>query len=88
MSPDVALQQITESMVLVMVLSMPPIIVAAVVGIGISLIQALTQVQEQTVSFAIKLVAVAATIAAMAGLLGSEMVNFATKLFTEFPSMT
>lgn len=88
MSPEVALQQITESMVLVMVLSMPPIIVAAVVGIGISLIQALTQVQEQTVSFAIKLVAVAATIAAMAGLLGSEMVNFATKLFTEFPSMT
>lgn len=88
MTPDIALQQITEAMVLVMVLSMPPILVASVVGIGISLLQALTQVQEQTVSFAIKLIAVAATIAAMAGLLGSEMVNFATKLFTDFPSMT
>ncbi|WP_378940856.1 type III secretion system export apparatus subunit SctS [Mesorhizobium sp. ANAO-SY3R2] len=88
MSPDVALQQITESMVLVMVLSLPPILVAAVVGIAVSLIQALTQVQEQTVSFAIKLIAVAITIAAMSGLLGSELVNFTTKLFNDFPSMT
>lgn len=88
MSPDIALQQLTESMLLVLVLSLPPIIVASVVGIAVSLLQALTQVQEQTVSFAIKLIAVAVTIAIMAGMLGSEMVNFTTKLFTEFPSMT
>jgi type III secretion protein S len=88
MSPDVALQQITESMVLVMVLSLPPILVASVVGIAISLLQALTQVQEQTISFAIKLIAVAITIAAMAGLLGSELMNFSIKLFDDFPSMT
>jgi type III secretion protein S len=88
MSPDVALQQLTESMLLVLVLSLPPIIVASVVGIAVSLLQALTQVQEQTVSFAIKLIAVAVTIALMAGMLGSEMVNFTNKLFTDFPSMT
>ena len=88
MSPDLALQQLTQSMLLVMVLSLPPIIVASVVGIVVSLLQALTQVQEQTLSFAIKLIAVAITIAAMAGLLGSEMVNFADKLFTDFPGMT
>lgn len=88
MSPDIALQQLTESMLLVLVLSLPPIIVASVVGIAISLLQALTQVQEQTVSFAIKLIAVAVTIALMAGMLGSEMVNFTNKLFTDFPSMT
>ncbi|KAB0676844.1 type III secretion system export apparatus subunit SctS [Aureimonas leprariae] len=88
MSPSDALQQIQEAMLLVMVLSLPPIIVASVVGILVSLLQALTQVQEQTVSFAIKLIAVAITIAAMAGLLGSEMVNFTTKLFDTFPSMT
>jgi type III secretion protein S len=88
MSPDIALQQLTESMLLVLVLSLPPIIVASVVGIAISLLQALTQVQEQTVSFAIKLIAVAVTIALMAGMLGSEMVNFTNKLFTDFPSLT
>lgn len=72
---------------LVMILSLPPIIVASVVGIAVSLLQALTQVQEQTLSFAIKLIAVALTIAAMAGILGSEMLNFTLKLFDEFPSI-
>ena len=88
MSPDIALHQLTEAMILVMLLSMPPIIVASVVGIVISLLQALTQIQEQTVSFAIKLLAVALTIAAMAGLLGSEILRYTLKLFDEFPSMT
>ena len=88
MSPDDALHQITESMMLVMILSMPPILVASVVGIVISLLQALTQIQEQTLSFAIKLVAVAVTIAAMAGMLGSEMLVYTLKLFDSFPAMT
>jgi type III secretion protein S len=88
MTPEVALHQLTESMILVMLLSMPPIIVASVVGIGVSLIQALTQIQEQTISFAIKLVAVAVTIAGMAGLFGSEMLKFTLKLFNDFPKMT
>ncbi|WP_407048023.1 type III secretion system export apparatus subunit SctS [Methyloraptor flagellatus] len=78
----------SEAMMLVMFLSMPPIVVASVVGIVISLLQALTQIQEQTLSFAIKLVAVAITIAAMAGLLGSQILYFTLKLFNDFPNMT
>lgn len=69
-------------------LSLPPILVASLVGIAISLLQALTQIQEQTVSFAIKLVAVALTIAGMAGLFGSEMLKYTLKLFNDFPNMT
>lgn len=87
MAPEDALFQITESMMLVMVLSLPPIIVASVVGIIVSLLQALTQVQEQTLSFAVKLIAVALTIAAMAGILGSEMLNYTIKLFSDFPKI-
>lgn len=87
MSPDIAMQQLTEAMVLVMILSMPPILAAAIVGILVSLLQALTQLQEQTVSFAIKLIAVGATIALMAGTLGNEILNFASKLFANFPQM-
>ena len=47
MSPDDALHQITELMMLVMILSMPPILVASVVGIVISLLQALTQFRSR-----------------------------------------
>ncbi|MEJ1160541.1 type III secretion system export apparatus subunit SctS [Prosthecomicrobium sp. N25] len=88
MSPNEAVHQVTEAMILVMLLSMPPILVASVVGILVSLLQALTQVQEQTLSFAIKLIAVAATIAAMASLLGNEVLVYTLKLFNEFPNMT
>lgn len=88
MTANDALHQMTQAMVLVMLLSMPPIVVASVVGIIISLLQALTQIQEQTLSFAIKLIAVAATIAAMAGLLGSQILLFTMKLFDEFPNIT
>lgn len=87
MRPEDALFQITEAMMLVMLLSMPPIIVASIVGIIVSLLQALTQVQEQTLSFGIKLIAVAATMAIMAGMMGSEMLNFTVKLFDTFPQI-
>jgi type III secretion protein S len=88
MLPGDAVNLMTEAMMLVMVLSMPPIAVASLVGILVSLIQALTQIQEQTLSFAIKLIAVAITIAATAGFLGSQMLAFTMKLFNDFPKLS
>ena len=87
MKAEDALYYVTESMTLVMLLSMPPIIVASVVGIVVSLLQALTQIQEQTLPFAIKLIAVAITIAAMAGILGSEMLDYTRGIFDNFPKI-
>jgi type III secretion protein S len=87
MTSEDAMFYLTESMMLVMILSMPPIIVASLVGIVVSLLQALTQVQEQTLSFAIKLIAVAVTIVAMSGLLGAQMLDYTLKLFDEFPQI-
>jgi len=87
MTTSTVLSSLTEAMVLVMWLSMPPIVVASVVGIIVSLLQALTQIQEQTLSFAIKLIAVAITIAATAGFLGSQILVFTLKLFNDFPKM-
>ncbi len=47
-----------EALYLIFWLSLPPLAVASVVGTLFSLFQALTQIQEQTLSFAIKLLAV------------------------------
>lgn len=88
MSSSDAISQLNHAMMLVMILSMPPIVVASVVGIVVSLLQALTQVQEQTLSFAIKLIAVAITIAATASWLGSELMVFTLRLFNDFYRMT
>jgi len=88
MSPNEAVHQLNEAMMLVLLLSLPPILVASGVGILVGLLQALTQVQEQTISFAVKLIAVAVTIAAMAGFLGSEIFTYTMNLFNNFPAMT
>jgi type III secretion protein S len=88
MSPNDAINALTEAMVLVMVLSLPPILVASVVGIIVSLLQALTQVQEQTIAFAVKLIAVTIMMAAMASLAGNQLLTYTLGIFNNFPRMT
>ena len=55
---ELAIDYAVKALYLVMILSLPPIIVASVVGIVLSLIQAITQLQEQTLAFGVKLLAV------------------------------
>lgn len=72
-----------RALLLVLFLSMPPIIVAAVVGTLVSLLQALTQIQEQTLGFAIKLAAVLVTILATANWLGEELYQYSLFIFDQ-----
>jgi len=77
----------SRALVLVLMLSGPPIIVASVVGVAVSLIQALTQIQEQTLSFAIKLIAVVITIFATSGWLGGMIFEYSVAIFDTFPQL-
>ena len=65
-----------QALMLTLLLSMPPIIAAAGVGLLISLIQALTQIQEQTLPFAFKLIAVIISIFATARWMGLEVYHY------------
>ena len=58
-APEVVVA-LVRALYLTMLLSLPAIMVAAIVGTLFSLLQALTQIQEQTLSFAVKLIAVPA----------------------------
>lgn len=75
----------TQALYLVLWLSLPPIAVAAIVGTLFSLLQALTQVQEQTLSFAVKLIAVFATLMLAARWISAEIYNFTIAVFDAFP---
>ncbi len=66
---------------LMLLLSMLPIIVATVIGLIVSLLQALTQIQEQTLSFAVKLIAVAATLLLSMNWMGAELYNYTVAIF-------
>ncbi len=71
----------TQALYLVLWLSLPPIVVGSIVGTLFSLFQALTQIQEQTLSFGIKLIAVSVTILLTARWVGGEMFNFTVQIF-------
>jgi type III secretion protein S len=74
----------TQAMYLVLMLSLPPIVVASVVGLGLSLIQAITQLQEQTLTFGIKLIAVVITIFLISGWAGAELIRYSLEIFNNF----
>ncbi len=71
-------------MLLVLRLSLVPIIVATVIGIIVSLLQALTQIQEQTLGFAVKLIAISLTLLVCASWMGAEMLLYTQDIFNHF----
>jgi type III secretion protein S len=76
-----------KALLLTLWLSLPTILVASVIGVLFSLVQALTQIQEQTLSFAVKLIAVGITLYVTARWMGGEIYNYAVMLFDNFSSM-
>ena len=80
-------QHASNALLLVLILSLPPIVVAALVGLLVSLIQALTQIQEQTISFAFKLVAIVITLFLTMGQLGEELFAYGAISFQKISSI-
>lgn len=76
---------LVQALYLTLILSMPTILVASIVGTLFSLFQALTQIQEQTLSFAVKLIAVGVTLFLTAGWTGGELMNYGISVFDSFP---
>lgn len=65
----------------------PMLVVALAVGLIVSIIQAVTQIQEQTLSFVPKLVAVGVTFIIALPWIIQVMVRYTSELFRSLPSM-
>ena len=65
----------------VLTASAPVVLVAMVVGIGIALIQALTQIQEITLTFVPKIVAIMLVVALTGPFIGSQISAFTNVIF-------
>ena len=81
---ELAIDYAVKALYIVMILSLPPIVVASVVGIVVSLVQAITQLQEQTLSFGIKLLAVGVTLFLMGKWIGGEILRYSMDIFNHF----
>ena len=79
--------QITnQALILILILSGPPILISMVLGLMVAIFQAATQIQEQTLSFTVKLFAVILTLMILGGWLGSQITQFTYTIFKTFPS--
>jgi flagellar biosynthetic protein FliQ len=79
--------ELTKSLLVISAkLAMPFLLVVLILGLVIGLLQSLTQLQEQTLTFVPKLVACALVIALAGNWMLVEIVSFATTLLENAPS--
>jgi type III secretion protein S len=76
-----ALALFKQGMILVVILTAPPLAVAVLVGVVTSLVQALMQMQDQTLPFGLKLAAVGLTLAMTGRWIGLELIQFTNMAF-------
>ena len=76
---------VQQALFLVLVASAPPVLMSLVVGFLISVFQATTQIQEQTLSFAPKVVIVFGVLALAGSWIGTQLMRFTFHVFDRFP---
>lgn len=80
MDPATTLDIGRDAIILLIRISAPIMIVALVVGLVVSLFQALTQIQEQTLTFVPKILAIFLTLILTLPFIGKEMQIFSERL--------
>ncbi|WP_133645792.1 type III secretion system export apparatus subunit SctS [Paraburkholderia flava] len=80
METDTLVRITTEGLLLCLSISMPVVVVSALSGLAISFLQAITSMQDQSISYAVKLVAVVATILIMGTWGAAAVLRFANEI--------
>lgn len=80
-------QVVREGLYLVLLVSLPAVLASLVVGLLVSLLQATTQIQDHTLTFVPKLVAVLASLAIAGPWIGSQLVRFTRVIMEGFPRL-
>lgn len=85
MEVSTALDMGREALFLVLILASPVLAIGMVVGLVISLLQAVTQLQEQTLSFVPKIAAMALAAILFVPWITNRLMEFATELLGQTP---
>lgn len=77
-----------ETLKLVLIVSGPMLVVALTVGLTISILQATTQINEMTLAYIPKIIAIYVTLIVFAGFIIDRLTGFATGVFSDFTRYT
>jgi type III secretion protein S len=77
-----------QAMYIMLTLSLPAILAATIFGLLVAVFQTALQLQEQTLSFLVKMVAMIATLLITGSWFGSQLTMFLDQMFEQFPIIT
>ena len=87
MDQDVVISLATQAMSLALKISLPLLGVGLIVGVLISIIQAVTSIQEQTLSFIPKVLAMAVVLLVGGPWMLNQLLAYTSDLWTSIPNM-
>lgn len=87
MTPEVAITEIGRGLQMALMLGAPPLLAVLLVGVTVGILQAATQISEQTIGFVMKAIALASTLALTGHFLLGKLVAFTTELFQRIPHL-
>ena len=77
----------SRSLMIVAQVAGPIVLAAMIIGVVIAVFQAATQINEMTLTFIPKIVAVAVILLLLGSWMGTKLMSFATELFTAIPNL-
>ena len=87
MSPEYIVKLGQDTMSLVLHVAGPILVVALVVGLGVSIFQAVTQIHEMTLTFIPKMLAVAAVLTVLLPWTLRRLMDFTINLYSSIPTI-
>ena len=87
MNQDTVVSLATRAMTLAIEIAGPLLLVGLVIGLVVSIFQAVTQIQEQSLSFIPKIVGLAALIVILGPWMLGQLVSYAQNLYMSIPQL-
>jgi flagellar biosynthesis protein FliQ len=87
MNADTINSLATQALTVALEISMPFLLAGLVVGLLVSVFQAVTSIQEQTLSFIPKILVIGAVLAIAGPWMLDQMLTYTTNLYTNIPNM-
>jgi len=84
---DLVLRTTREGLLLVLLVSAPPLLASLLVGVVVGMFQAATQIHDHTLVVVPKLVVVVLVLVALGPMLGAQLVRFTHALLLAIPSI-
>ena len=87
MNQDTVINLATQAMMLALKIAGPMLLMGLIIGLLVSIFQAVTSIQEQSLSFIPKIVGVAVLIVVLGPWMLNQLISYAQNLYLSIPSL-